>query len=407
MTLTADVLVLGGGAAGFFAAVNAARLNPRLKVVVVEKSSKLLAKVLISGGGRCNVTHHCLDISTLVSHYPRGGGGLRQVFARWGPEDTIDWFASRGVRLKTEPDGRMFPDTDQSETIARCLLSEAAKYGVKIHLNTHFPEIQPRDGGFVLCGNGTTARCRTLLVATGGHPKPEGYVWLEKLGHRIVPPVPSLFTFNIPNHPITELMGISVASARIRLPEFKKEATGPLLITHWGLSGPAVLRLSALAARDLHACRYEFSVAIHWLPNVKEEEIRGKLLKQQSIRSQSHALAHLPFDLPARLARFLGLRAGIEPEKKWCEIRHKDLNRLASLLAHDLYEARGKTTFKEEFVTAGGVHLGDVNLTDMQSKRVPGLYFAGEVLDIDGVTGGFNFQSAWSTGWLAAQGLAT
>ncbi|NBU71148.1 MAG: NAD(P)/FAD-dependent oxidoreductase [Bacteroidetes bacterium] len=406
MTLTADVLVLGGGAAGFFAAVNTARLNPRLKVVVVEKSAKLLAKVLISGGGRCNVTHHCFDKGTLVGHYPRGGAGLRQVFARWGPEETIEWFAKRGVPLKTELDGRMFPTTDRSETIARCLLLEAEKYGVSVYLNTHYNQIEYIDEQFQLRGPHGAARCKKLLVATGGHPKAEAYQWLAPLGHRIVSPVPSLFTFNLPKHPITELMGVAVPETRIRLPELKKEVTGPLLITHWGLSGPAVLRLSALAARELHDRQYHFSVAIHWLPSLHEEQIRNQLLQQQSDRPHAVAVQYLPFPLPTRLARFLGERAGVLPDKRWMEVRQKDINRLAGLLAHDTYEAKGKTTFKEEFVTAGGVHLGDVNLTDMQSKHVPGLYFAGEVLDIDGVTGGFNFQSAWSTGWVAAESIS-
>jgi predicted Rossmann fold flavoprotein len=405
MTLIADVLVLGGGAAGFFAAVNAARLNPQLKIVIVEKSSKLLSKVLISGGGRCNVTHHCFDKGALVGQYPRGGPGLKQVFARWGPEETIEWFAQRGVRLKTEEDGRMFPNTDRSETIAQCLLSEAEKYGVAVHLNTHYHHIEHIHGHFHLSGPSGSARCNKLLVATGGHPKAEAYQWLAQLGHRIVPPVPSLFTFNLPKHPITELMGVSVPEVRIRLPEIKKESIGPVLITHWGLSGPAVLRLSALAARELHERQYHFSVAIHWLPRMHEEQIRDQLLKQQAERPQSVALQNLSVSLPARLARFLGERAGFPPDKRWVEVKQKDVNRLAALLANDTYEAKGKTTFKEEFVTAGGVHLGDVDLTEMQSKRLPRLFFAGEVLDIDGVTGGFNFQSAWSTGWLAAQGL--
>jgi len=405
MTLNTDVIILGGGAAGFFAAVNTARLNPHLKVAVIEKSSKLLSKLLISGGGRCNVTHHCFDKEVLVGNYPRGGRALKQIFARWGPEETVGWFAQRGVRLKTETDGRMFPNTDRSETIARCLLSEAEKYGVSVYLNTHYHHLEQRDGHFHLSGPTGSARCNKLLVATGGHPKADAYQWLAQLGHRIVPPVPSLFTFNLPQNPITGLMGVSVPEVRIRLSEIKKEASGPLLITHWGLSGPAVLRLSALAARNLYDCQYHFSVAIHWLPGLNEEQIRNQLLQQQSSRPQSIALQNLSVSLPARLASYLGERAGIHPDKRWAEVRQKDVNRLAALLANDTYEAKGKTTFKEEFVTAGGVHLGDVDLSDMQSKHVPGIYFAGEVLDIDGVTGGFNFQSAWSTGWIAAQGM--
>ena len=406
MNLKVDVLVLGGGAAGFFAAVNAARLNRRLRVALVEKSSKVLSKVLVSGGGRCNVTHHCLEPGILVGNYPRGGNVLRQVFARWGTEDTIHWFGQRGVPLKTEADGRMFPVTDRSETVARCLLTEAEKYGVGVLLNTHYETIRAVDGGFVLEGPGGTARCSQLLVATGGHPKGEAYRWLEDLGHRIVPPVPSLFTFNLPQNPITELMGVSVPEATVRLTAFKKSTTGPLLITHWGLSGPAILRLSALAARDLNACQYRFEFSVQWLPTLHEDQIREHLLKQQKDFNQSQAIGHLGLGLPARLVRYLVEKVGLDPSKRWSEWSRKDLNRFTALLANDTYQAQGKTTFKEEFVTAGGVHLGDVNWTDMQSKRVPNLYFAGEVLDIDGVTGGFNFQAAWSTGWLAAKGMA-
>jgi len=406
MNIKADILILGGGAAGFFAAVHAARLNPQLRVVVAEKSSKLLSKVLVSGGGRCNVTHECYDKGVLVGNYPRGGPGLRQIFGRWGPEETVAWFESMGVKLKTEADGRMFPQTNRSETVARCLLSEAERLEVAIQLNTHYTSVQVVDQGFVLQSAQGSAHCKHLLVATGGHPKAEAYAWLAALGHRIVPPVPSLFTFNLPAHPITELMGVSVTDARVRLPQFKKATQGPVLITHWGLSGPAVLRLSALAARDLQACGYLYDVEIHWLPAYHEDQIRHLLLRHQKEKPQALALGSWPFALPSRLVRYLGIRAGLDPDKVWADIRLKDLNRLAALLAHDSYEAKGKTTFKEEFVTAGGVHLGDVNLSDMQSRKVPGLFFAGEVLDIDGVTGGFNFQAAWSTGWIAAQGMA-
>lgn len=406
MNLKVDVLVLGGGAAGFFAAVNAARLNRGLRVALVEKSSKVLSKVLVSGGGRCNVTHHCLEPGILVGNYPRGGNVLRQVFARWGTEDTIEWFSQRGVPLKTEADGRMFPVTDRSETVARCLLTEAEKYGVGVLLNTHFETIRAVEKGFVMEGPGGTAHCGKLLVATGGHPKGEAYRWLEVLGHRIVPPVPSLFTFNLPQNPITELMGVSVPEATVRLPAFKRSSTGPLLITHWGLSGPAILRLSALAARDLNACQYRFDFSVQWLPALHEDQIREHLFKQQKAHGSAMASGHLALGLPARLVRYLLDKADLDSSKRWSEWSRKEVNRFAALLANDTYQAQGKTTFKEEFVTAGGVHLGDVNLTDMQSKRVPNLYFAGEVLDIDGVTGGFNFQAAWSTGWLAAQGMA-
>jgi predicted Rossmann fold flavoprotein len=407
MNLKVDFLVLGGGAAGFFAAVNAARMHRGLRVAVVEKSSKVLSKVLVSGGGRCNVTHHCLETGILVGNYPRGGKELRQVFGRWGTQDTIHWFEQRGVILKTEADGRMFPVTDRSETVARCLLSEAEKYGVGVLLNMHYETVRPVEGGFVMEGPGGTAHCRRLLVATGGHPKGEAYRWLEDLGHLIVPPVPSLFTFNLPQNPITELMGVSTPEATVRLPAFKKSSTGPLLITHWGLSGPAILRLSALAARDLNACQYRFGFTVQWLPSFHEDQIREQLLRHQREHGQSTAIGNLGLSLPARLGRYLIQKAEVDPTKRWSEWNRKEINRFAALLASDPYQAQGKTTFKEEFVTAGGVHLGDVDLKDMQSKRVPNLYFAGEVLDIDGVTGGFNFQAAWSTGWIAAQGMGS
>lgn len=403
-----DLAVVGGGAAGFFAAVNAARLKPGLKVVILEQSNAPLAKVRISGGGRCNLTHACFDVAELVKFYPRGQRELRQLFARFSSADTVDWFEARGVKLKAEADGRMFPVSDSSQSVIDCLMREADKYRVGLLLKHDVEQLLPGSNSFELrLRKGDALRAKKVLLATGGHPKLSGYDWLSALGLRIIPPVPSLFTFNLPNNPIRELMGLSVPQAGIRLPELKKVQNGPLLITHWGFSGPAVLKLSALAARELQACNYHFKVLVNWLGDEKADDLRALFEEYRSYAGASVVSKRLEVDLPARLKLHLLGKAGIRAEQRWSEMNNKQINRLVEVLLNDSYDAAGKTTFKEEFVTSGGVAREEIDFRSMMCRNIPNLYLAGELIDIDALTGGFNFQAAWSAGFAVAQHIAT
>lgn len=397
------VIVAGGGAAGFFAAISAKAHHPSAEVLLLEKSDKLLAKVRISGGGRCNVTHDQPNSRKLAANYPRGDRFLRKAFDQFSVKDTIAWFALRGVELKTEADGRMFPVSDNSETIIRCLMDEAEHSGVRIMRQSGLKAIDVvPSGGFCLrMEGGGTLEADRVIVTTGGHPKPEGYAWLKALGHTIVPPVPSLFTFNMPGEPVRALMGVVADPVRARIIGTDLESTGPLLITHWGMSGPAVLKLSAWGARTVQGMGYRFTLQVHWLNGKGEEEVRSAMAAEDLQRKQAQNAN--PFALPRRLWEFLMAKVEIPLEKTWGDVGKKDRNRLTDLLTNDRYAVAGKTTFKEEFVTAGGVSLEEVDPHTLQSRIVPGLYFAGEVLDIDGITGGFNFQAAWTTGWLAGR----
>lgn len=402
------IAVIGGGAAGFFAAIRCASLNPLCEVVILEKSTKLLAKVKVSGGGRCNVTHACFDIKQLVKYYPRGGKELYGLFARFNPESTVDWFESRGVKLKTEDDGRMFPVTDSSQTVIDCLLKEAEALHVKIYSGCQVLEVHPKStSGFeLLLGDQQRLFFDRILVATGGSPKEEGFRWLQKLGHDIVAPVPSLFTFNIRDKKLTALMGLSVPEATIKIKDQSLSSSGPMLITHWGLSGPAVLKLSSVAARLLANLDYRFYIWVNWTGDKNEEEVRREL---GEVRKQfpSRLIFNTAFTgLPKRLWQYLANRSGIAETLQWANISKEQLNSLVYSIVRDEYEVEGKTTFKEEFVTCGGVALAGVDLKTMESKKMKGLYFAGEVLDIDALTGGFNFQAAWSGGFVAGTSMA-
>ncbi|RYU81326.1 NAD(P)/FAD-dependent oxidoreductase [Hymenobacter persicinus] len=401
---------MGGGAAGFFGAIACAEANPQLTVYLLEKTGKLLSKVRVSGGGRCNVTHNCPTVTQLVQHYPRGAKQLKEPFRQFGAPETVAWFAKRGVQLKTEPDGRMFPTTDSSETIAQCLLDAARRAGVRILTSTSAERIEPLPGGgFALHLSGATAQVmhvQRLLVATGGLPKSEGYNWLRTLGHGVVEPVPSLFTFNVPESPLKDLMGVSVPLARVVLAGEKLDYEGPLLITHWGISGPAVLKLSAWGARRLHELNYTGTALVNWIPSFTEETLRQWLHTFRADNGRKTVLSNPLFGLPQRLWRSLAELAGVGAETRWSELPAKLQNRLIELLLRMPLAVRGKTTFKEEFVTCGGIPLEEVNMKTMESRLVPGLHFAGEVLDIDGITGGFNFQAAWTTGFLAGQALS-
>lgn len=401
------VIVIGGGAAGCFGAIACAEAHPQTQVTLLEAGRAPLGKVRISGGGRCNVTHACFDPVALTQHYPRGGKALRGAFTRFQPQDTVAWFAKHGVRLKTEADGRMFPVTDDSGTIVNCLLDSARNAGVLLRTGMAVADVTQSKTGFeTTLKSGEILTSDRLLLATGSSP--QGYQIAKSLGHTVAPPVPSLFTFNIPDPQLRELAGVAVETAQVRLlaPDAKPlEQRGPLLITHWGLSGPAILKLSAWGARSLHDTQYRAALFINWLPNLNSDAVRQKLQAEKTEQGKRAIASNNPFLLPRRLWQYLTARAEITPEQRWADLSKAHLHALVSELTQGKYQIQGKGVFKEEFVTCGGVSLKEVDFKTMESRCCPGLYFAGEVLDIDGVTGGFNFQSAWTTGWLAGQAM--
>jgi predicted Rossmann fold flavoprotein len=400
-----DVVVIGGGAAGFFGAIAHAESHPHAQVTVLE-AGQPLTKVRISGGGRCNVTHACFDPALLVQHYPRGGRALRSALTRFQPQDTVTWFQRHGVKLKTEADGRMFPVTDDSGTIVDCLTQAARQAGVRVRSATPVSAVTRGDRGFELTlRSGERLRCDRLLLATGSSP--QGYRFAQALGHGIEPPVPSLFTFNIPDPHLRELAGVAIESAQVKLliPDQKPlEQTGALLITHWGLSGPAVLKLSAWGARALHEAQYRATVQVTWVAG--SEAVRQTLLEMRQREAKKAIVSYSPFPtISRRLWQYLVGRAGVAIETRWAELSKQGLHQLVLELTQGSYGVQGKGVFKDEFVTCGGVRLNEVDFKTMESRVCAGLYFAGEILDIDGVTGGFNFQSAWTTGWIAGQSM--
>lgn len=391
-----QTIVIGGGAAGMFSAIRSVENDRR--VLLVEKSQKLLSKVKISGGGRCNVTHSCFNPSDLVKNYPRGSKELRGPFTQFQPQDTIDWFQSRGVNLKTESDGRMFPSTDDSQTIIDCLM--AAAEGVEIQYGRSVEKVvKGKDGFSVYFRSGEVVEAKNIIIATGSAKG--GHELAQVLGHSIVRPIPSLFTFNIPESPLEHLSGVSVEKAVVRLPVFKREYQGPLLITHWGFSGPAVLKLSAYCAKELFDCEYKTSMQIDWTPSISEEELRQRIVQRKQSTEKKAVANDALFSLPRQLWKALLSQSEIEQECRWNGLSKSHIEKLVQKLKRDRYDISGKTIYKQEFVTCGGVKLSEVNFKTMESKLVPGLYFCGEVLDIDGITGGFNFQAAWTTGWIA------
>jgi len=417
------IIVIGGGAAGFFSAINAAINFPENKIIILEKSNKILSKVRVSGGGRCNVTHHCFENNELIKNYPRGEKELRQVFSQFSVQDTIDWFLKRGVKLKVEPDGRMFPESNSSETIINCFLQEAQKYNIDINLNEEVLELNSdnvsssvvenfnlrfdsaqRDNVIVKTSK-QTYKADAVICSIGGHNQEKNYSFLKQCGHTIDELIPSLFTLNLPQSHIKELMGLSVKSGTVKVIGTKHQYTGPVLITHWGLSGPAVLKLSAFAAYDFFKLNYQAGISLNWTGTLNEEVLKEEL----SLQLGSKALiVNTPlFEIPKRLWEYLVLRSDIPLSKPWIELGKKQMNKLAQVLYNDVYDMHGKTTFKEEFVTSGGINLKEVNFKTMESKKVPHLFFCGEVLNIDGITGGFNFQNAWSTAWIAAKNIIT
>ncbi len=422
-----DIAVVGGGAAGFFGAIAAAAANAQARVTLYEAGPAPLSKVRISGGGRCNVTHHCFDPAQLVRSYPRGGKELRGAFSRFQPKDTVEWFTQRGVTLKTEADGRMFPITDDSATIVECLSRAADRAGVQIKVRSPITgaekvgvekasaeKIGARSGDrFKLHLRSASVMCDRLLLTTGSSPV--GHRIAEALGHRLAPPVPSLFTFNIADKRLHQLSGVAVTSATVRLTikgASKKDLkvltqTGPLLITHWGFSGPAVLKLSAWGARLLYQHKYRASLLVNWLPAISQEQVRHALQQAKANSGKKAVSTYSPYDpISKRLWQYLLGRVGIEPTLTWANLSKQQLNRLVQELTQGAFDIKGKGVFKDEFVTCGGVRLQEVDFKTMESRQCSGLYLSGEILDIDGITGGFNFQSAWTTGWLAGNAMA-
>ena len=402
-----DLIIAGGGAAGFFAAVEAATQNPALKIVILEKSTKLLSKVKISGGGRCNVTHHCFEPTPLSKHYPRGQREFKQLFRIFQASDTVNWFEKRGVKLKTEDDGRMFPVTDDSQSIIDCFLREAEKFKIEVRMTTEVDRIERNNDRFTVhCRNGKSFSSIKFLIAMGGPPKEDSYEWIKSLGHTILPPIPSLFTFNDSSKEFTDLMGVAVQDGEVKIAGTNFSSRGPVLITHWGLSGPAVIKLSAWAALHLHEVHYQFVALVNWTGDQTEVSVRNVFSEKNLREGGKRILSQSLFKLPQRLWEKICSKAEVSEKVTWAEAPSKTLNRLLEFLIRCPFHILGKTTFKEEFVTSGGVDLKEIELATMESKKVPGLYFAGEVMNVDGETGGFNFQAAWTTAFVAARSVA-
>ena len=398
-----DIIIVGGGAAGFFTAINIAEKNKHLKIAILERGKEVLSKVRISGGGRCNVTHACFIPNDLVKFYPRGEKELRGPFHQFCSGDTIEWFENHGVELKIEEDGRMFPVSNSSQTIIDCFIENTNKLGIQVLTGQSVQSLFQTEEFWKVETNKETFACQKLIIAAGSNPK----VWemLTGLGHSIVPPVPSLFTFNIKDNRIKDLMGLS-AIATVKVKGTKLSATGPLLITHWGMSGPGILRLSAWGARTLSDKNYQFTIIVNWLNDVDFEEAIETIKQLKDEHSKKMIVKKSPFDFPNRLWESLVLAADITEETKWADLTKKQIHALAEQLTNGSFQVNGKSTFKEEFVTAGGVDLKEINFKTMESKIVPNVFLAGEVLNIDAITGGFNFQNAWTNGFIISDAIS-
>ena len=407
MSKKQQVIIVGGGAAGFFAAITCAEANPDLSVTILERGKAVLEKVRISGGGRCNLTHACFQPKPLTKFYPRGEKPLLSPFYQFQCKDTVEWFESRGVKTKVESDGRMFPVTDRSQTVIDCLLGAAQKAGVRVLTSTRVTKIALATDDseqWIVTTPTADYRADKLMLASGSNPKM--WAMLQEVGHQTIAPVPSLFTFNIKDERIKDLAGLSVPNALVKVTGTKLESNGPLLITHWGLSGPGVLKLSAWGARVLNEKQYDFNLQVNWLGEINYNEAAQQLGKIKEENRLRLVLKYPQFDLPRRLWQRMTAAAGIEEDRKWADLAKKQFNKLVTELTQGTYAVKGKSTFKDEFVTAGGVLLKEVDFKTFKSKTLPNLYFAGEVLNIDAVTGGFNFQAAWTGGWLAGRAMA-
>jgi len=400
------VAIIGGGAAGFFAAIAAKENFPDAKVIIFEKSQKLLAKVKVSGGGRCNVTNGCTFFPKLCDAYPRGGKSLKKPFSVFNTKHAMEWFESRGVPLVIQDDGCVFPVSQDSQSIIDCFHREVKRFGIQIEAGCGIKAIQLKDEHIelhFLPENRKPELFDKVIVATGGSPKRSGLDWLKALGHQIENPVPSLFSFNMPTEKITQLMGIVIENTLVNIQGTKIKATGPLLITHWGMSGPAILKLSSFGARLLSEMAYRFKIQVNWVNEPNSEIVMNFLSEIVKEHGQKQIANFRPYNLPERLWNFLVEKSDLPATKRWDELGRKGLNKLMTVLTNDVYAVNGKSTFKEEFVTCGGVSLQSIDLNTMQSKVVKNLYFAGEILDIDAITGGYNLQAAWTTGFIAGK----
>ena len=397
-----DIIIVGGGAAGFFTAISIVEKNPKLKVAILERGAEVLQKVRISGGGRCNVTHACFEPNELVKFYPRGEKELRGPFHQFGSGDTIEWFEKHGVELKIEPDGRMFPVSNSSQTIIDCFLKATQKLGITVLTGQSVQSIFKKDAFWKIETQSENYIAEKLVLATGSNPK----IWemLQTFGHAVVSPVPSLFTFNIKDSRIKELPGVA-AQVTVKVKDTKLSATGPLLITHWGMSGPAILKLSAWGARVLHDKNYQFTIFVNWLNDEDTADVEKKLKDLKQEHAKKSVSKKSPFELTNRLWESLVLASGIEAETKWADLSKTQLQNLANQLTNGTFQVNGKSTFKEEFVTAGGIDLKEINFKTMESKFHENLYFAGEIVNIDAITGGFNFQNAWTSGFIVASAV--
>jgi len=398
------IVVIGGGAAGYFAAINVALNFPLSKVIILEKTGKTLQKVKVSGGGRCNVTNHCFDNAQLSKNYPRGEKELRQAFYQFSVSDTIAWFQNHFVELIAENDGRMFPSTNSSQTIIDCFEKSFTNLHGKVFLNTEVVNILKNEDEFRLnLKTGEDIIAHKVIITSGGYNQISGYNFLKDFNLSIIKPLPSLFTFNLQDKSITKLMGVSVPDAIVKIKNINFQNQGPLLITHWGLSGPAVLKLSAFAAIDLASLNYNFEIEVNWNANYSTETLKQFLIKLKNTSAKVWTSLYAELGIPKRLHEYLLQECELNESKKLAETNNKLIEQFCQLLCAHPFKIKGKTTFKEEFVTCGGIDLKEVNFKTMECKKVPGLYFAGEVLNIDGVTGGFNFQAAWTTSYIGAQ----
>ena len=397
-----DIIIVGGGAAGFFTAINIVEKNPKIKIAILERGKDVLEKVRISGGGRCNVTHACFEPNELVKFYPRGEKELRGPFHQFASGDTIDWFEKHGVDLKIEEDGRMFPVSNSSQTIIDCFMNATQKLGIAVLTGQSVQSIFKKDNHWKIDTQNETYLTEKLILATGSNPK----IWdlLQQFGHAVISPVPSLFTFNIKDSRIKELPGVS-ALVSVKVKDTKLTSNGPLLITHWGMSGPAILKLSAWGARILFDKKYQFTIYVNWLNDMDAEDAEKKLRDLKQEHSKKAVSKKSPFAFPNRLWESLVVASGIDIETKWADLSKIQLQTLANQLTNATFQVNGKSTFKEEFVTAGGIDLKEINFKTMQSKLHENLYFAGEIVNIDAITGGFNFQNAWTSGFILAENI--
>jgi predicted Rossmann fold flavoprotein len=401
-----DIVIIGGGAAGFFAASASAETNPRNNIIILEKSNNVLSKVKISGGGRCNVTNICTDPAELIKYYPRGGKELLSPFHKFSSKDTVDWFERNGVKLKTEPDGRIFPESDDSQTIVDCLVDTAQKAGIKVLKQTDVINIRKTSkGDWTVIASDKEFHAIAVIVCSGS----SNSVWkiIKSIGHTIEPPIPSIFTFNIKDKRINDIPGISVLDAEIKIEGTKLKSSGPLLMTHWGMSGPGILKISAWGAMELHKMDYKFNLNINWLPGMNQESAKEKLNQVKNNNLTKHIYSFSPFGFPMRLWERLLENIKMDKDLKWNNVSGSLITNLAAQLTKSSFNVSGKSTFKEEFVTCGGVKRSEIDFQTMESKLCKRLFFAGEVIDIDAVTGGFNFPAAWTTGRIAGISAST